>query len=100
MMSLTKMFLPLHHKKSRKHNIWWYKYDVYFYWGESTNPNWKEKTQNTEPEKMEPPRQKSTVNDDDGALDVYCMECENPSIANDSKNYIPLDEESNGNSEP
>ena len=67
--------------------------------GNQPIPTVKKKPENTEPDKIEPPRQKPTLNDDNDAPYVYCMECEDPSVGDDSKNYIPLDEESEEDSE-
>ena len=59
----------------------------------------KEKPENPNEEKMEPSRQKPTRVDDNDTPYVYCMECEDLSVGYESENYMPIDEESDTESE-
>ena len=34
------------------------------------------------------------VTDDDDTPDLYCMECEDPNIEYETKNYMPIEKES------
>ena len=54
---------------------------------------------NHDQEEIEPLGQNSKPNDDNEAPDVYCMECEDPSVENNSIFSMPLDEERNRESE-
>ena len=54
----------------------------------------KEKQENPSKEKTEPSRQKTTPIDNNDIPYVYCMECEDLSIENQSENYMPIDDKS------